>query len=635
MKRTLVGLLLGVAVLGLVTWLVTRKPDAPAPKTLTIAGYATKAQLEAEAEKSVLSASEPIDYPVERVIVERPGETVELVRSGQGKEATWALTTPVVAPAVRYQVEQIVRVFKDPTASVYSKTVTDKDLGRYGLDAPHRVGLKLEAAGATYNGVDLWVGKVEKATAAGADDEAAKSDTWVALKSEPTTVYRMSGKDLRAPLDAKLSELRDKKLLDVKAEDLVHIELTSPDGAKVVLDGERVDKPGATPEAPPKHEVTWTLTEPTGEKIDDSAATLARNIAGARAQEFVAAVDAPPDVVTTGWKVAAKTFDGKDVALEIADGDADPVWARVAGRAELVKLDKFTAQNLRKTLADLRDKSMMDVAAEAVTRIRFSPETGGPVTIEKRGDSWRFVSPADTLPADPGSNLAALVTSKANRYARPDELERALAALATPDFTAEVSAGETTYALAFGPTMEEEPYARQRWARVTRGGVAGEPMLVADFSAGRFRKSASDLRLKQLFAVTPEQVQSVTITPPSGGEVVTLKREGAALVLSPLPAGKTTKTQAVTTILGTLGSLKAKAVEPGKPLATVGLTPATVTVVEAILTDGSKLRLEMGPKPDEGDPWAVARTGPLAGVAVQLNSFQADNLRKTAADLSE
>ncbi len=634
MKRTLVGLLLGVAALGLVTWLVTRTPDPPAPKTLTIAGYATKAQLEAEAAKSVLSASEPIEYPVDGVVIERPGETVELERSGQGKEATWALKSPVVAPAVRYQVEQVVRLFKDPTASVYSKTVTDKDLGRYGLDAAQRVGLKLEASGATYDGVDLWVGKVEKSTAGSAGEEAT-SDTWVALKSEPTTVYRMSGKDLRAPLEAKLSELRDKKLLDVKAEDLVHVEVTSPDGAKVVLDGERAEKAGATPEAPPKQEVTWTLTEPAGQKTDDSAATLARNIAGARAQEFVAAADAPPEVVVTGWKVTARTFDGKDVGLDIAAGDTDPVWARVVGSAELVKLDKFTAQNLRKTLADLRDKAMMDVAPEAVTRIRFSPETGGPVTIEKRGAAWRFVSPAEAIPADPGSNLAALVTSKANRYARPDELAAAMAALATPDFTAEVDAGDTKYALAFGPTMDAEPYARQRWAQVTRGGVAGEPMLVADFSAGRFRKGAGDLRLKQLFEVTPEQVQSLTITPPGGGAPVVLKREGAAMALSPLPAGKTTKAQAVTTILGTLGSLKAKAVEPGKPPATVGLTPATVTVVEAVLTDGSKLRLELGPKADEGDPWAVARTGPLAGVAVQLNSFQADNLRKTAADLTE
>jgi hypothetical protein len=634
MKRTLVGLLLGVTVLGLVTWFVTRKPDAPAPKTLSIAGYATKAQLDAEAEKSVLSASEPIDYPVERVVVERAGETVELKRSGEGKELTWALEKPVVSPAVRYQVEQIVRVFKDPTASVYSRTVTDKDLGRYGLDAAHRVGLKLEAAGATYNGVDLWVGKAEKSSN-DPGDEGATTDTWVALKSEPTTVYRMSGKDLRAPLEAKLSELRDKKLLDVKAEDLVRIEVTAPDGAKVVLDGERAETPGATPEAPAKHEVTWTLTEPAGQKTDDSAATLARNIAGARAQDFVAAADAPTDAVPTGWKVAARTFDGKDVALDIADGDADPVWARVAGSTELVKLDKFTAQNLRKTLADLRDKTMIDVSAEAVTRVRFAPESGGPVTIEKQGTAWRFVSPAEAIPADPEGLLASLVTSKANRYARPAELEGALAALATPDFTAEVDAGDTKYALAFGPTMEDEPYARQRWARVTRAGVAGEPMLVADFSAGRFRKGAGDMRLKKLFTVAAEQVQSVTLTPPGGESPVTLQREGDSLVLSPLPAGKKTKSQVVTTILGTLGSLKAKAVEPGKPLATVGLTPASVSVVEAVLTDGSKLRLEMGPKTEEGDPWAVARTGPLAGVAVQLNSFQADNLRKTAADLVE
>ncbi|MEZ4266112.1 MAG: DUF4340 domain-containing protein [Myxococcota bacterium] len=635
MKRTLIGLLLGVIALGLVTWLVTRKPETPAPKTLTITGYATKAQLDAEAQKSVLAASEPIDYPVDQVVIERDGQTVELKRTGEGKELTWALTAPMAAPAVRYQVEQIVRVFKDPSASVYSKTVADKDLGRYGLDAAHRVGLKLVAGGATWNGVDLWVGKAEKAKAA-SDDQDSSSDTWVAQKSEPTTVYRISGKDLRAPLEVKLSELRDKKLLDVKAEDLVHIEVSGPDGAKLVLDGARVETPGATPEAPPKHEVTWTVTEPAGQKTDDSAAALARNISGARAQEFVAAADAPADAMGAAfWKVSARTHDGKEVALDIADGDTDPVWARVAGGTELVKLDKFTAQNLRKTLADVRDKAMFDLTPEQVTRIRFAPETGGPVTVEQQGAAWRFVSPAESLPADPSSHIPQMVTTKANRYARPDETAQALAALAAPDFTAELDAGDQKYQVAFGPVMEDEPYARQRWARVTRQGLAGDPVLVADFSAGRFRKAAADLRLKKLFEVTPEQVQSLTITPPGGADAVTLTREGDALVLAPLPAGKKTKAMVVTTVLGTLGSLKAKAVEPGKPPATVGLTPTSVTTIEAALTDGSKLKLELGPKADEGDPWAVARTGPLAGVSVQLNSFQADNLRKTAAELVE
>jgi hypothetical protein len=635
MKRTLIGLLVGVVVLGAVTWLVTRKAEAPAPKTLTIAGYATKAQLDAEAAKSVLEASEPIAYPVDGVVIERDGETITLASAGAGKELTWALTTPMKSPAVRYQVEQIVRLFKDPSSSVYSRTVDEKDLGRYGLDAGKRIGLKLLAGGAVHGGVDLWIGKTEKSKADAAAGAEPTSDTWVALRAEPTTVFRIAGKDLRAPVEAKLSELRDKKLFEVKGEDLVRVEVSGPDGAKVVLEGERTEKPGAAPEDPPKHEVTWALTEPPGFKADDSAGTLARNIASARAQDFVKAEDAPADALAAPlWKVSARTHDGKELALEIAGGQDDPVWARVVGGTELVKLDKFTAENLRKTVAELRDKTLFELSPDAVTRLLLSPEAGGPITLEKQGSGWRFVSPAEPLPADPSDQLSSLLTTKANRYARPDELEAARAALASPDFAAEVHGAGEQYRVAFGPVMDAEPYARQRWAQVSRGAVAGDPVLVADFSAGRFRKGLDELRLKKLFVLSAEQVQSVTVTPP-GGEVVKLVREGDALVLSPLPEGKKTKAQAVTTLVATLGSLKAKAVEPGKPLPTVGLTPDTTTHIDATLLDGSTVSLDLGAKTEEGDPWAVARTGPLAGVAVQLNAFQADNLRKTASELSE
>ncbi|MCB9728813.1 MAG: DUF4340 domain-containing protein [Deltaproteobacteria bacterium] len=635
MKRTLIGLLVGVAALGLVTWLVTRKPAAPAPRTWSAEGYATKSQLEAEKQKSILEASEAVEYPVERVVLERDGETITLARQGSGKELTWSLETPMASPAVRYQVEQIVRLFKEETGSVYSKHVDDSELARYGLDPAHRVGLKLLADGSVWHGVDLWIGKVETAESQGGEGEPAPSDTWVALREDPNTVYRIAGKDLGTPVRAKLSELRDKKIFDVKADDLVHIEVAAPSGAKVVLDGERTETPGTKPEEPPKHTVTWTLTEPGGFSVDDTAATLARNIAGARTREFVKTAEAPTDALGAEvWKVQARTFDGHELALEIAAGDEDPVWARVPGRDELLQLDKFTAQNLRKTLADVRDKTLLDLSADAVSRIRFAPAAGGEVVVARSGEAWRFEKPAERLPADPQSHLASLLTSKANRYARPEELEAARVALDAPEFVSELDAGDKRYVLSFGPSMTAEPYARQRWARLTLDGVAGDPLLVADFTAEKFRKGLDDLRLKKVFDITPDSIERLTVTPP-GGEATTLVREGGALVPSPLPEGKKAKAQAVTTMSTTLATLKAKAVEPGKPPATVGLTPDAVTTVEATLSGGDKLVLELGPKPESGDPWAIARTGALAGVPVQLNGFQADNLRKQVSDLVE
>ena len=119
----------------------------------------------------------------------------------------------------------------------------------------------------------------------------------------------MAGKDLRAPFQIALSDLRDKRVLTVKPTDLVKVTITSPAGQDVVLTGTRTEEPpkppkpgpdGKVPEpdkdAKPTYKVSWQLTAPAGVRGDKSIESMARNLANVRAAEFV-----PADKGTERW----------------------------------------------------------------------------------------------------------------------------------------------------------------------------------------------------------------------------------------------------------------------------------------------------------------------------------------------
>lgn len=640
MKRTLLGLVAAVVVLGLVTWLVTQKQAPPPPGSLNYSGYATAEQLQAEKGRSIMDAVSDIAYPVDEILIEREGEKVHLVRSGEGKDLRWSLRAPIEALAVKFQVEKMVKVFKEDTLSVYTKEgVKPEMLALFDLEPARRIGVTLKSQGAPWQGLDLWVGKSE-----GGDDAPAEpgqevvKDTWVMVKGDESTVYRVASKDLRQPFEISLSDLRDKKLFGVKAEDIVRVLVTAPDGAELVLEGDRQQTPAAAEGEEPKVETTWRIAEPAGYQADDSAKTLARNIANARTREFVARADAPADALSGAlWRIEARTHDGVELGLELADGEADQVWGRVIGQdAERIKVEKFTAKNLRKSLADVRDKTLLPGAdGDAVTLVRFAPEGEPSFVVAREGESWRFTGGGPT--ADPGSHLDTAVTAKATRYARPDELGAADLVLANPEFVAEVHAGSKRWSLAFGPKIEADPDKGNRWAQVTVDSQAGEPVLVQDHVAKRFRKARTDLRWKKLFGMDKGAIQRVELTAPGGASSVALERApgGDALEVVGAPEGRKTKTSMVTTVVNTLPNLRAKDFVDGKQPADLGLTAATAWTVAIATADGQTARLFVEPAPEEGSAHAVADTGPLAGQVVTLNTYQAKNLQKGLEDFLE
>ena len=112
MNRTLTGLLAAVLVIGVAAWLSTREESRSAPSALSLAGFATTEQIEAEKNRGMLDPREEIPSPVDEILIERSGDTIHLKRSGAGKESTWALLEPVAAKATRFQANKMVKAVK-------------------------------------------------------------------------------------------------------------------------------------------------------------------------------------------------------------------------------------------------------------------------------------------------------------------------------------------------------------------------------------------------------------------------------------------------------------------------------------------------------------------------------------------
>lgn len=638
-------ILLGLVVALAVVFLLVKREDAPpSAPDLTIKGYATPEQLAEDKARKLLEGPLEIPSPIDGIELQREGVTFAMTRSGEGKDASWKLTAPVDAVAVKYVAEKIPALFRTDATSVFSQRIKPGDEALYDLEPERRIGLKLTRGGEVWEGVDLWVGRLEKSDAL---DGGGEPDTWVMKKDDPSVVYRIAGKDLRGAVDVSLDTLRDKKLFAFDANDMSEISVTSPDGAVVTLTGTRKETPAAAaaegdapaPEAekkPPVVTVDWALTAPAGVKADASVGSLARSFASARAKEFVKAGDAGDKPLgAKPWRISA-VVKGEPVTLLVADTPGDEVMAQVEGKEEYAKLQRYTADGLEKTVEDLRDKSVLGVTGEAIGHLELALEGGGQVVLDRKPEGgWVFTTPPAPYPADPGPLTATIARLAAVRWARPGELAEARAALAAPDITAAVGAGDKRVALAFGKKMEGGAHDGQRWA------VAGDPatalpFLVSDYNATRFVVKLSDLRQKKLFpGLTSEALRRVSIAAPGEAAPVVLERgqAGQDLALLGVPAGKTQAAGAVQTIASTVAGLQARDFVEGKTAAELGLTGDKVTKVTVTDDKGVVSTLLIGDTAGEGDPNATVDRGPLAGTFFTLNAYQAKNLVKKEGDL--
>jgi hypothetical protein len=402
---------------------------------------------------------------------------------------------------------------------------------------------------------------------------------------------------------------------------------------------------GAAPTPGTSDVGTWAFEKPADRTLGSPSALLG-SIASLRVAEFVGGADGADTGLSEGakpYELEMQLADGSQMVLRVGSDDGSNTWAEVAGAGELVKIPKFTATSLKKTVDDLREKKVLAIAQPDVTGVVFH-ETG--VEVERRGDGFAFVQPAglELGKDDMDALLRDIETFAVTDFVAspPPVEETGLDPAKARKVTIRTRDGEV--ALLFGAEKDSKVWAQR----------VGEPEAwrVSSYTAKRFEKKPEDLRDKQVVTFTREDLQRITLK--KGAETTVLERAGAhdhdhaegeahdhgsepagEWVIAGEGAPEADRTQ-VSALVTTLVNLKARAFEPTRQAADVGLGPDKAFSLVATLKDGTAVELLLSSEQKEGESYAVVQGGEgWRGQVFTVNQYQAKNLMKTASDLKK
>ena len=290
-----------------------------------------------------------------------------------GDPGKWRIRTPSSYPADGEMIADFLDKLEGAKAKEF--VADGGPLSRYGLDKPARV--------------TLWIGKDK--------DRASKALSFGAADTTKQGVYVMRDNDqnvLLAPeelwkaVPKTVAALRDKVVVAYAYDKANRIQVDSGRGTVTL------EKDGGT----------WKITAPEALKADSTAVSnLLWKIRDLRATGFlgetpedVGRLLAKPEVTVRIWEEGAKEPKMLLVrAFAEKRGGAPAAVAGVAGTGPVALVDAKTVEDLSRTAADLRDRSIFpsfDLAE--VKRARLTG--GGKVLVVDRGSDseWKVVEPS-------------------------------------------------------------------------------------------------------------------------------------------------------------------------------------------------------------------------------------------------
>lgn len=323
-----------------------------------------------KADKPEAKADAPriLDIPVDqfqRLELKRPAEdsTLALERAGSG----WRITTPQAYGADSETVDAMVKALSllDSAKLVEEKAT---DFAPYGFNAPRLV-LTIQRKDGKSHTLEV------------ADDNPANGEYYTRLAGAPK-LYTL-GASAFAPLDKRLNDLRDKRLVTFDSDKVKTIELTAK---------------GATLEFAPTATKDWQLTKPQSLRADGlSVEEVMRRLRDAR-MDLNAPVDAA--LFTGGTNVATvKVTDAAGAQTFELRKNKDDYYAKSTAVEGVHKLTKDVAEALDKDLAAFRNKKVFDFGFAEVNRVEFRDGTKSGAYDRKAGDWLLNGKKVENVPA--------------------------------------------------------------------------------------------------------------------------------------------------------------------------------------------------------------------------------------------
>jgi hypothetical protein len=519
---------------------------------------------------------------VTAVELKRPEDTVRLARAGNG----WELKSPVVARGDRSRVDETLTTVltAKPDREIDPKPAA---LGDFGLDKPAaevtltlKDGKTLGLALGNKTPTGVWVYA----------QEAGKP----AVVALPDGVLREATKPV--------SEFRDRTILSIDRKEVSGFDVAA---ASETLSVEHAGD-------------AWRITKPVALPADTEAiGDMFEKLTAAKVKEFAA--EAPPSRATYGLdrplRLTIHTGRDKDRASRtLLVGRIDPVkkgvYAMREGETSVLLLPEDVARAIPRTVAALRDKQLVAVDRDKVTRVDVESPKGA-VSLAREKDRWAITAP-QSLPADQveaGALLTRLRDLRAQAFLSDDAsaVPRVLGKPTVKVTITEPGKAPTTVLLA--PSAERRAGAPSAYAAVAGRG----PVVLVDGKAlDDFGRSADDLRDHALFVdLQPKDIKRLRVK--AGGQTAVLERSGDTDWKLLEPAKGAAKSTRVDDIIYGVRALRWKQIvaPSGEDAAKYGLDAPTLEVV-LLKSDGGELaRLTVGRRDTDR---AYVRTG--AGPAI-------------------
>ncbi|MFL5318916.1 MAG: DUF4340 domain-containing protein, partial [Myxococcaceae bacterium] len=322
-----------------------------------------------------------IDIKFSSIEVHAKGDTTKLERGPEG----WRVVSPVNAPADKIAVDALSSQLQ--TAKFKEKleeNPTDEDLAKYGLKDP-----KFTVIGVA----SFPDGTTKTVKLEGGIDNPFDNSVYMRRDGDKA-VYTGEG-GFRYSLEKSSFDLRDKELFNFDEPRLKELRVKGAGGVEwaIVQDGLK----------------KWRMTKPMETPADTSTIrNMLVSFRGERAQAFLQ--DSPEKRKALGLETPLidATFVGDEtvrVRMATASGDAGSgSYALIerTGNTVLAEVRPTAVSVLGKKPDDLKDKTLVQIDANAVAKVTITPanSAGDTVTVERahgtdggKSDQWMVTSP--------------------------------------------------------------------------------------------------------------------------------------------------------------------------------------------------------------------------------------------------
>jgi hypothetical protein len=302
------------------------------------------------------------------------------------------------------------------------------------------------------------------------------------------------------------------KLIELKQDDIAKIELKYAD-RDIVLERDK-GKP-------------WRLVKPIGADADQ---TEANNLAHAIAEGVLVRTvdDHPADLAPFGLKppattVTVTTFDNKtQPSIEV--GKSTPIgfntYVLLSNSPAVLLTEGAFSAGMNKKVNDLRVRDLMAFQLDDVQKLTIARDNGDAVEIDRDGDHWKIVKPAQYAADDTAVRMAlsTLVNARASDFVSDAPGNVNQYGLEKPHLTATVTlkSGEQQSML-FGFKQNEQGKS----GIYVRRGERAPVYAVAEYVMTSLDKSPLDFRDKTIVKIDPESVETVQLKNADGDFTLT------------------------------------------------------------------------------------------------------------------